>query len=283
MRADLHSHTLFSDGLDTPEELVAHARAAGLDALALTDHDTFDGLERGRAAASEVGLGFVGGMEMSTRHDGRSVHLLMYGGDPADGELTAELERVRRGREERLPAMVARLGQLGLPVTIEEIESFADDASSIGRPHVADALVARGHVADRAEAFDRWLADDKPGYVDRYATPLERGIALVRGGSGVAVIAHAWSRRGRHTLPERYLAGLLTDGGLDGLEVDHPDHLPAERRLLADLTGRLGALATGSSDYHGAGKKPGYELGVCTTAPEQFERLLALIAARARG
>ncbi len=280
MRVDLHSHTVFSDGLDTPEELVTRAVAAGLDALAVTDHDTFDGLARARAAASGVGLGLVEGLELSAQLEGHSVHLLMYGGDPEDPALTAELERIRRGRDERIPKMVRRLGELGLPLTEAEVARFADDARSIGRPHVADALVARGYVADRSEAFARWLADDKPGFVDRYATPLVDAIGLVRGAGGVAVVAHAWSRGGRHRLPERRLAELVTEHGLDGFEADHPDHLPAERAALHALAARLGVVATGSSDYHGAGKKAGYRLGACTTAPEQYARLRALMGRR---
>ncbi len=280
MRADLHSHTLFSDGVDTPELLVARAVDAGLDAVAVTDHDTVDGLPRARAAASRVGIALVDGLEMSARVGRHSVHLLMYGGDATGGPLASELERIRRGRDVRIPAMVDRLGELGMPLTADEVAAFADDASSIGRPHVADALVARGYVADRAEAFSRWLGDDKPGYVDRYATPLADAIALVRGAGGVAVVAHAWSRGGRHHLPERFLADLVTEHGLDGFEADHPDHLPAERAALHALAERLGVLATGSSDYHGAGKKAGYHLGACTTSPRQYERLRALIADR---
>nr|NLI49347.1 PHP domain-containing protein [Propionibacterium sp.] len=283
MRADLHTHTVFSDGLDTPERLVERAVAAGLDALAVTDHDTADGLPRARAAASGAGLDLIDGLELSARLEGHSVHLLMYGGDAEEPALAAELGAIRRGRDERIPAMIDRLGQLGLPLDLEEVAAFADDASSIGRPHVADALVARGYVADRSEAFARWLADDKPGFVDRYATPLVDAIALVRAAGGVAVVAHAWSRGGRHRLPERVLAELVAEHGLDGVEADHPDHLPAERAALHALAARLGVLATGSSDYHGAGKKAGYHLGACTTAPEQYARLRALVAARRDG
>lgn len=283
MRIDLHTHTIFSDGLDTPEELVAGAVAAGLDAVAVTDHDTFDGLPRARAAASGAGLGFVPGLELSAQVGGHSVHLLMYGGDPDDAALGAELGRIVRGREERIPAMVARLTELGLPLSLDEVASFAERATSIGRPHVADALVARGYVADRDEAFARWLGDDRPGYVDRYAAPLVEAIGLARGAGGVAVIAHPWSRSGRHQLPERFLADLVAEHGLDGVEADHPGHLPSDRVALHALAARLGVLATGSSDYHGAGKKAGYHLGACTTAPEAYARLLALIAERSVG
>lgn len=280
MRIDLHTHSTVSDGLDAPADLIALAVAAGLDVVALTDHDAFDGLEQACAAASALGIGFLSGVEMSTERDGHSVHLLGYGCDPDEAELAAELRRIRDGREHRTPAMLARLAGLGMPLTEAEVAAFAEDASSIGRPHVADAMVARGYVRDRDEAFAKWLGDDRPAYVNRYATPLERAIALVRGASGVAVIAHPWSRRGRHELPERYLTELVADHGLDGVEADHPDHTPAERAALHSLAGRLGVLATGSSDYHGAGKKAGFSLGSCTTEPAVYERLVALIADR---
>jgi len=277
---DLHTHSTVSDGLDAPAVLVAGAAAAGLRVVALTDHDTFDGLDAARAAASAVGIGFLGGFEFSAEVDGHSVHLLGYGCDPAEPDLAAELVRVREGRTGRLPAMLTRLAGLGMPLTVADVAAFSDDASSLGRPHVADAMVAAGYVRDRDEAFARWLGDDRPAYVTRYATPLEAAIRLVRAAKGVAVVAHPWSRRGRHELPERYLAELATEHGLDGVEADHPDHLPAERAALHDLAGRLGVLATGSSDYHGAGKKAGFALGACTTAPAAYERLVGLIVDR---
>ncbi len=281
MRADLHTHSTVSDGTDAPAELMRRAREAGLDAVALTDHDTFDGHAEARAAAAELGLAFIGGMEMSTEVNGHSVHLLMYGGRADDPALGAELARVRQARLDRLPAMLRKLAGLGMPLAASDVATFADDASSLGRPHVADALVAAGYVADRDEAFARWLGDDKPAYVDRYATPLERAIGLIRGAAGVAVVAHPWSRGRRHDLPESYLTRLVTEHGLDGFECDHPDHLPAERATLHALAAQLGVLATGSSDHHGAGKKAGYALGACTTASDQFERLGRLIAERA--
>lgn len=280
MRIDLHTHSVVSDGTDQPEELVANAVAAGLDAFALTDHDTFDGLAAARAAASEAGIGFLGGCEFSTQVGGQSVHLLAYGCRPDDPELVAELARVRDGRDGRTPAMLARLASLGMPLTLDDVAAFTTDASSVGRPHLADAMVAKGYVRDRDEAFSRWLADDKPGYVTRYATPLETATGLVRGASGVAVVAHPWSRRGRHDLPTRRLTELVTQHGLDGFEADHPDHTASERAELHALAERLGAVATGSSDYHGLGKKPLFRLGACATAPEQWRRLLDLVSAR---
>jgi 3',5'-nucleoside bisphosphate phosphatase len=280
MRIDLHTHSTVSDGMDAPATLIAAAQASGLDVVALTDHDTFDGLDAARAAASEMGIGFLGGCEFSAEVGGHSVHLLGYGCDPAEPTLAAELELVRAGRTGRLPAMLSRLAGLGMPLTVDDVAVFSDDASSLGRPHVADAMVAAGYVRDRDEAFARWLGDDRPAYVTRYATPLEAAIALVRGASGVAVVAHPWSRRGRHDLPERYLVELVAEHGLDGVEADHPDHLRAERAALHALAARLGVVATGSSDYHGTGKKAGFALGACTTSPEAHRQLIDLVTER---
>lgn len=281
MRIDLHLHSTCSDGLDDPATLMAHAAASGLDAVALTDHDAADGVGEAASAAARLGLEFVAGLELSARLEGASVHLLMYGGDPGEPALAAELARIRGGRDDRLPAMLRRLAELGLPLEASEVAAFAEDASAVGRPHVADAMVARGYVSDRDEAFARWLGDDRPAYVDRYATELVEAIALVRGGGGVAVVAHPWARAGRRVLGEAVLERLVAEHGLDGIECDHPDHGAADRVALHALAGRCGVLATGSSDHHGAGKKAGFELGACLTEPEQYRRLRALIAQRA--
>lgn len=276
MAIDLHTHSRVSDGTDSPTELVAKAVAAGLTAMALTDHDTFDGLDEAQAAAEASGLDLVRGLEMSTKRGAASVHLLGYLVDESDPELTAELVRVRAGRGDRLAPVLEKLAALGVAVTEQEVLAQVGDSPSIGRPHIADALVAAGHVADRREAFDRFLADGGPAHVERYATPLERGIELIKAAGGVAVIAHPWSRGHRPDLPEEYLASLVPLG-LDGIEVDHVDHDPETRVELRALADRLGLLATGSSDHHGLGKV-GHPLGVNTTSPE----VLAEIRRRAR-
>lgn len=280
MLIDLHAHSFVSDGTQSPADLVAQAGASGVGVLALTDHDTFDGLPEATGAAAACGVEVLGGVEISAQFAGQSVHLLGYGCRTDDQALLGELARIREGRLQRLPTMLARLASVGMPLSVDQVSAFSGDASSVGRPHVADALVAAGYVRDRDEAFVRWLADDKPCYVPRYAPELADAIAAVREASGVAVLAHAWSKRGRHTLPERVLAEFVTEHGLDGIECDHPDHLPAERATLHALAGRLGVLVTGSSDYHGAGKKAGYALGACGTASEMYERLGGLIAER---
>lgn len=279
MRIDLHTHSAVSDGTDRPAELIGRAVAAGLDAVALTDHDTYDGLAEAAAAASRHGLDFLPGMEMSCVHShagrwGVSVHLLAYGMDTAAPDLAEELARLRRGRDDRVPRLLSRLAELGLPLTAEEVIAQAGGSPSIGRPHVADAMVARGYVADRTEAFDRYLADNGPAHVDRYACELEKGIALIHRAGGVAVIGHPWGRSSKAVLDPDELARLVREAGLDGFEVDHQDHTGAERAELRRLATTLGVLGTGSSDYHGTGKTD-HDLGCNTTEPEVYRRLLA--------
>lgn len=280
MRIDLHTHSVVSDGTDTPAELVAQAAAAGLAVVALTDHDTFDGLPEAQAAGERVGIEVVPGMELSCSRDGQSVHLLAYGADPEDAALAAEMLRVRDGRSDRLRPVLAKLAELGVPVTEESVRSFVGSSPSVGRPHIADALVAAGHVRDRKEAFDRFLADGGPAHVTRYTIDVASGIELVRRAGGVAVIAHPWGRGREQVLPPQVLEALVAEHGLDGIEVDHQDHDDAARAGLRALTRRLGILGTGSSDYHGTGKTD-HDLGVNTTDPETYDTLRALMSQRA--
>lgn len=279
MRIDLHAHSAISDGTDTPAELVAEALRAGLDVVALTDHDTFDGLPEALAAGESLGVRVVPGVELSTEVAGRSVHLLGYGCHTDDPALLTELALIRRGRDGRIPAMLAILAELGMPLDPAVLARVSGSATSIGRPHLADALVVQGYVADRTEAFDRLLADDGPAFVPRYAAPLEPAIRLIHAAGGVAVLAHPWGRVSREVLPEHYLGALARDHGLDGIEVDHNDHDRATRASLRELARRHGLLATGSSDYHGTGKRD-HGLGVNTTSQQVLAEIDARIARR---
>lgn len=274
MRIDLHTHSVVSDGTQTPTELVQAAHDAGLDVIALTDHDTAAGWDEAARAAEAAGLELVRGMELSTNHHGRGVHLLAYLPDPTHPGLAAELARVLEGRGSRGPAIIAALQRVGIELTADDIA-----AEVPGRPHVADALVRQGVVASREEAFAAYLNPGRPAYVDRYATPLTTAIKHVGAAGGVSVIAHPWGRGRRDTLPpselER-LAGL----GLAGIEVDHQDHDTAARAELRGIAGDLGLVATGSSDHHGLGKV-NHALGCNTTPVEAYERLLELAAASA--
>lgn len=273
MRIDLHAHSTRSDGTRTPAELVADARRAHLDAVAITDHDTTSGWLEATAAAHEHGITLVSGVEISCERDGRSVHLLGYLVDPSNTPLATELAKARESRVTRLERMVARLAADGIPVTYAAVLAKVPPGATPGRPHIADALVAAGAVATRDEAFARWLHDQSPYYVHHYAPDPVRAVGLVQAAGGVAVLAHPFTQtRGAGVLTDRAI-GELADAGLRGLEADHPDHdAPARARAHA-LAARLGLLVTGSSDYHGAGKTT--RLGDNLTDPAVMEAIEA--------
>jgi predicted metal-dependent phosphoesterase TrpH len=279
MRIDLHTHSLVSDGTDTPAELVRKARVVGLDVVALTDHDTFDGLDEAATEGERLGIRVVRGMELSCSRRGDSVHVLAYGADPANPGLAAEMARVRDGRLGRLAGVLAKLAELGVPVSEADVMAQVGDSPSVGRPHIADALIKAGHVRDRQEAFDRFLADGGPAHVHRYTIEVDRGIDLVHQAGGLAVIAHPWGRGREYTLPPSALEALAGDHGLDGIEVDHQDHDSETRERLRALADDLGLLATGASDYHGVGKLD-HELGCNTTDPAVFNEMQQRLASR---
>ncbi|MGW5099340.1 PHP domain-containing protein [Streptomyces sp. NPDC004100] len=270
MRIDLHCHSTASDGTDTPAELVRNAARAGLDVVALTDHDTTRGHAEASAALPE-GLTLVPGAELSCRTDGVSMHLLAYLFDPDEPALLAERELVRDDRVPRAQAMIGELNTLGVPVTWEQVERIAA-GGSVGRPHIASALVELGVVPTVSDAFTpEWLADGGRAYVPKHETDPFEAIRLVKDAGGVTVFAHpAAVKRGR-TVPETTIAK-LAEAGLDGIEVDHMDHDPATRTRLRNLAGDLGLLVTGSSDYHGSRKT--VALGADTTDPEVYGEII---------
>jgi len=272
---DLHTHSHCSDGTDSPRELIRRARAASLDVLALTDHDTSDGWDEAGQAAAGTELRLIPGMEISCLYGRAGVHLLAYLLDPGYPPLAAELEAVRDSRASRLPAMLAGLREVGIDITEADVARVSTAATSMGRPHVADALVGLGVVRDRDEAFDRYLGWGRPGYIPRYAADLTEMIGYVRRAGGVSVIAHPWGRGSQRTLTADVLADLATLG-LTGIEVDHLDHDAAQREQLRSIASDTGLVVTGGSDYHGTGKVD-HPLACETTDPEQFERLLAAV------
>ncbi|MEU7111103.1 PHP domain-containing protein [Streptomyces sp. NPDC046182] len=266
MRIDLHTHSTASDGTDTPAELVRNAAAAGLDVVALTDHDTTRGYADAIAALPE-GLTLVTGMELSCRVDGVGLHMLGYLFDPEEPELAAERELVRDDRVPRARAMVGRLQELGVPVTWEQVARIAGDGS-VGRPHVAEAMVELGVVRDVSGAFTQeWLADGGRAYVRKHELDPFEAIRLVKAAGGVTVFAHPAAVKRGEVVPESAIAR-LAEAGLDGIEVDHMDHDEATRARLRGLAKELGLLATGSSDYHGSRKTCG--LGEYVTDPEIY-------------
>lgn len=266
MRIDLHTHSAASDGTDTPAELVAAAAAAGLDVVALTDHDTVGGHRQAIDALPE-GLTLVTGAELSCKLDGVGLHMLAYLFDPEEPELARERELVRDDRVPRAQEMVRKLQALGIPVTWEQVARIAGDGS-VGRPHVATALVELGVVGTVSDAFTpEWLADGGRAFAEKHELDPFEAIRLVRAAGGVTVFAHPAAAKRGAVVPESALARLAA-AGLDGIEVDHMDHDEPTRARLRGLAGELGLLTTGSSDYHGSRKTVG--LGEYTTDPEIY-------------
>ena len=271
MRADMHSHSTASDGTCPPEEVMRRAGAAGLDAIALTDHDTVAG-HRAAAGALPPGLTLVPGMELSCRLHGHSVHLLGYLFDPADSELAAECARIRESRVHRARAMVERLDELGVPVTWEQVSALAGDGV-VGRPHIARAMVAAGAISSPGEAFGPdWIGAGGRAHVTRYALDPARAIALIRAAGGVTVLAHPRAGSRAWMMPDDVIADLAA-AGLHGIEVWHPDQERSQRSHLTALAADLGLVASGGSDDHGA--LTGYRIGSETIVPEEYQRLLS--------
>jgi 3',5'-nucleoside bisphosphate phosphatase len=280
MRIDLHVHSNASDGTDPPGDLVRKAWALGshaLDGIALTDHDTIAG--HPAAAVAVAGLTgdaerpfiVVPGVEISCIRDGVTLHMLGYLFDPAEPQLAGELELLRTDRVRRAHAMVDKLAELGAPITWAQVSAIAGDGA-VGRPHVARALVAAAVVADVPAAFvPEWIGNGGRAYVEKYSLDPARAIALVKSAGGVTVFAHpAASSRG--AIVDEAVIAELASAGLDGLEVDHPDHDEATRERLRVVADEIGLLVTGSSDYHGSVKET--PLGANTTDPAVFEALL---------
>ena len=276
MIADLHTHSSASDGTETPAELMAAAAAAGLDVVALTDHDTTRGWAEAEAALPG-GLRLVRGTEISCVWEGISLHLLAYLIDPAHEELAAEMSMALDDRVPRAKAIVAKLADAGHPITWDLVLAQLSDGATVGRPHIADTLVALDVVPDRNAAFTTLLHDDGPFFVGHYYVDAVRAVRLVREAGGVPVFAHpAATKRGTTVGDDAIHA--MAGAGLAGLEVDHRDNPPEARDRLRGLAAELGLLVTGASDYHGDGKDN--RLAENTTDPEVLEALLAQAAGR---
>jgi predicted metal-dependent phosphoesterase TrpH len=259
MIADLHAHSTASDGSDSPTRLVELAVEAGLASLALTDHDTQQGVIEATAAAAATELELIPGVELSLNYDRGGMHLVVLWLDWRGGPLQDRLAALQAARDTRNIEIVRRLSSFGLPVTIEEIEKEAG-GGSVGRPHIAAVMVAKGYVPDIRTAFDLWLGSGKPGYSGRDRLEPEEAIALARESGGVPVLAHP------HTLgitTASEMADLLTRlkrAGLVGLEALYGAYRRHEREGYADLARRFDLVPSGGSDYHGT-YKPGLSLG----------------------
>lgn len=266
--SDLHVHSDRSDGTQPPADVMRAVHDHGVRTVALTDHDTTAGWAEAAAAAKPLGLTFLPGMEMSTRHGGRSVHVLAYLFDPDDAPLRAEVERVRRSRRGRARTMIARIGR-DYDLTWEDVLAQAGQEATIGRPHIADALVAKRHARDRADAFAGILNPRGEYYVSLYAPDPAQAVRLIVAAGGVAIVAHPAGRSGvvaSGVLPE------MLEAGLAGFELDHRDNRADGIRALRRIADERDLIVTGSSDYHGTGKSnvPGEH----TTSDAMVQRII---------
>jgi predicted metal-dependent phosphoesterase TrpH len=268
---DLHTHSSVSDGTETPTQLVRAAVAAGLGTVALTDHDSTAGWQEAFAAAVGTGLTIIPGMELSTNQGPASVHMLAYLFDPNNAGIVTETARIRDGRLHRAERIVQRIGA-DYDITWADVLAQSTDGATLGRPHIADALVQKGYVPNRSAAFETIL-HWRSGYYEKYyaPSPLE-GVRMIVAAGGVPVLAHP-ATFGRYRVMEERVIKQLVDAGLFGLEVGHRDNTEDGKERLVELATKYGLSVTGSSDYHGAGKPN--RLAENTTSPEVLEKLIA--------
>ena len=279
MRSDLHLHSTASDGADTPTRLIELAAEAGLEGAALTDHDTLTGISEAREIAQRHGITFIPGVELSVDLDGTKMHMLVYGVEPESGPLQVRLGALREGRDARNVLIIETLQRLGYEITLEDVLVHAH-GPSVGRPHIADALVAKGYVSSRDEAFEDLLHDGGAAYFPRTRLSAIEAIELGAASGGVSVIAHPATINLRSdAFAETF--SYLADVGLGGIEAHHPLQNPRLRSHLTDLAHDLGMIATGGSDYHGEGKRPfsvGTGTGDLRVPPDAFEAIQQAIA-----
>ena len=267
---DLHTHTNKSDGTDSPRELVNKAIAMGLTVLGISDHDTTAGWEEA-AQTLRGGLHLVLGSEISClTHDGISVHMLGLLFDQEHQQMQIMLEETRDGRLPRMRKMIEKMRAAGIDISMQDVEAARPEGATLGRPHLADALVNKGVISSRDQAFQGMLNNDSEFYVSHAAPTPAEAIAMIRSAGGVAVIAHPFaSLRGQILQASDFQE--LIDAGLNGIEVDHRDHNPDEREMLRKLARELDLVVTGSSDYHGTGKLNA--LAEFQTSPAEWEKL----------
>lgn len=265
-QADLHSHSTASDGLMKPAELVNHALERGLRALAITDHDTINAWDEAEKTAERLGILFIPGIEINTDWEGREVHILGFGMEKNNEDFQIRLREIQQKRIGRIQKILEVLKKLQVDISYEDVLKFAN-GESVGRPHVALAMVQKGSVKSVKEAFERFLRIGAPAYVPRYKLTPDEAIRIIRQAGGVAVLAHP----GSYTTQAAILD--LVREGLQGIEVIHPDHSGDDIRRFRQIAEKNGLLATGGSDYHGPGVKPRIELGDWGVGIEVIEQL----------
>jgi hypothetical protein len=274
-RVDLHLHTTESDGALRPPELVSAAAAAGIQVIAITDHDSVDGVSDAERAAAGLAMEIIPGIELSSSRNGEEIHLLGYFLDIHDLHLRAALGRLQEERREQARAMVERLRELGCPLDWARVSAVAR-GHSIGRPHIAKALLERGYVASVDEAFSRFLRRGGPAYVEGRKLPPQDAVSIIRGAGGVASLAHPIIvGADDYRLDLDRLIPELAEAGLGGLEAYYKGYTSEIRAILLEAAARYGLVPTGGSDFHGGGVVPDAELGAVEVPPETVERLRA--------
>ncbi len=285
---DLQLHSTHSDGTDTPRRIVELAREAGLLAIALTDHDTTTGLAEARAAGAELGVRVISGVEITCEYGGKSMDMLGYCFDSGADELQAKLALIQEGRRERNVEIIGKLNALGFDISYEEVVAEADkaDGKIVGRPHFATVMIRKGIVAERQEAFDKYLAEGGAAYVPKLAVSPEECVQMLQDAGGLAVLAHPKLVRFPKDKGIRDLLAGLKERGLAGLECYYSLHSDEETAMYLELAKEFGLLVTGGSDYHG-GNKPeirvGTGLGNLRVPVECAEALVAAAAGGVRG
>lgn len=270
--ADLHLHSLFSDGTEAPEDLVRRAASLHLEAISLTDHDTLEGVEAALAAGKRWGVRVLSGVEFSAEFRGHEVHLLAYGFDPSARELRDALQSFRNEREQRAERIVERLNQIGIRLSMDRVREAARGAS-LGRPHLADALFRARIVSSPQEAFDKYLNPGRPSFIPRRQIPAEEAKCLARKAGGVVVLAHPHLNLSSGNIQA------FVEAGIDGLETAHPRLKPSQSRELASLAESRGILATGGSDCHGS-RRGKVRMGTIRVGIETMDRIERMAAQR---
>jgi predicted metal-dependent phosphoesterase TrpH len=256
---DLHVHSSASDGSYPPAEVVRQAKEGGLTAMALTDHDTVDGLAEAVAAGEQMGVEVIPGVEISAQYPGGTMHILGLFVDYHDGRLDQRLAVLKQARLDRNPQIIAKLNALNIPITMARVEEISG-GGQVGRPHIARALMELGYVQDLQEAFDKFLGWHKPAYVSKFRFSPDQALAMVKEARGIPVLAHPFTLNLGSALALKNLIIELTGLGLAGLEVFYSEHTPEQEALYLKLARELGLLITGGSDFHGQ-NKPEITLG----------------------
>jgi predicted metal-dependent phosphoesterase TrpH len=273
-RIDLHAHSTTSDGKLRPSEVVRLAASLGVGTLALTDHDTTDGVLEAQQTGQELGLEVIAGIEINSEGEHGDAHILGYYIDPTEPRLQDQLLAVRDARVGRAKGMLHKLAAMGMPLDWEHIKTIAGDASSIARPHIARAMIEAGYVATTQEAFDKYISNDGPAYVNRLRMTMSESVGYIHGAGGLAVMAHPADSKLVHIIPQ------LVQAGLDGLEVYYPRHTPQQQADLLDIARRYNLLITGGSDFHTLEDAKHGQLGGVDVPLEVVDKLKARLTTR---